>query len=88
MMWTSTLRRIASRQLQYRTLVALPGANPLHVLQQECFERGFCDEEGKRKSGVDWRIALAMALPDSTKVCMSALSVCPLLTHYLVEINN
>ena len=88
MMWTSTLRRIASRQLQYRTLVALPGANPLHVLQQECFERGFCDEEGKRKSGVDWRIALAMALPDSTKVRTNETNFCPSLTRYLVEINK
>ncbi|KAL7562624.1 hypothetical protein ACA910_002526 [Epithemia clementina (nom. ined.)] len=39
--------------------ISVAGSHPLHLFQQECQARGFCNDKGQRQPNVDWRIVLA-----------------------------
>eukprot|EP00980_Cylindrotheca_fusiformis_P024493 scaffold11961_cov122-Cylindrotheca_fusiformis.AAC.5 len=44
-----------------------PGSNPLEVMQEECYSRNLCDENGYRRPGVHWVFSMAVTPDDPSK---------------------
>jgi hypothetical protein len=61
------MARQAFASLQIRSL-SLPGADPLHLMLNECKRRNLCDESGYRLPGVHWTFSVSVGSDDPMKV--------------------